>query len=163
MLLLKSSDQFSAARLPLQVQSHVLNTSLQAHAHEFVEIALVLAGRSRHRTALGEGELRAGSLILLRPGAWHAFEEPKNLSVVNCLFGPELLRRELSPALEDPALRVALAAPLGLRGGEGAAANVLLLDLEAGARRRGLAHLRAIEIFRTSLRRPRARWRAWGI
>ena len=157
MRLLKSSDYF-ASHLPLRVQSQVVSRTFEPHAHEFFEIALVLSGRSRHATALGEGELSAGSLILLRPGAWHSLESPRSLRIVNCLFGRELLGRELAPALQDPALRVALAPPLASRPSpelssepsagqsfEPSESGVLLLALEAAPRRACARHLSAIE------------------
>jgi AraC family L-rhamnose operon transcriptional activator RhaR len=38
------------------------------------------------------------------PGVWHGYEHCRELSVYNCCFSSELLRRELSWTREDPLL-----------------------------------------------------------
>jgi AraC family L-rhamnose operon transcriptional activator RhaR len=74
------------------------------HDHEEMIIGLVLKGKGTHRTIYGGEPVRAGDVFILRPGMWHAFVECANLDAFVCYFGPELLQRELSWLLEDPAL-----------------------------------------------------------
>jgi AraC family L-rhamnose operon transcriptional activator RhaR len=154
---LRGREHFGSSHLPLRVERVELSRPCEAHTHDFHEVALVTRGRCRHRTSRGHSELRAGSLLLLRPGAWHAFEEPRGLEVVNCLFGRELLSRELAPALDDPALRVALQPPRSQvreRGGcergaredmDRGESGVLSLQLNQRTRRQCESHLKEIE------------------
>lgn len=72
------------------------------HDHEFVEIALVLAGRATHQTRTGPAPLHAGHVLVLRPGVWHGYRNVADLQLFNCCFGAELLDRELAWTLDDP-------------------------------------------------------------
>lgn len=94
--------QFGPRRDPIVagVASHKLDFA--AHDHDFVEIALVCAGRGDHDTIHGRHLIRAGHVIVLRPGAWHAYCRVSDLTIYNCCFGPELLTRELAWVRDDP-------------------------------------------------------------
>jgi AraC family transcriptional regulator, L-rhamnose operon transcriptional activator RhaR len=74
------------------------------HTHSFVEIAFIVSGSGTHNTPNGRDRLGAGDVILLRPGIWHGYESCHQLSVYNCCFSSELLRRELAWTREDPLL-----------------------------------------------------------
>jgi AraC family transcriptional regulator, L-rhamnose operon transcriptional activator RhaR len=60
-----------------------------------VESPVVFGGEGRHVSPLGTQELSVGYVALLKPGAWHALEECRDLEVINCCFNAELLRREV--------------------------------------------------------------------
>ena len=75
-----------------------------AHTHSFVEIALVISGHGVHHSLAGRQELRAGDMILLRPGVWHGYEECRRLDLYNFCMSTELLQRELAWTREDPLL-----------------------------------------------------------
>jgi AraC-like DNA-binding protein/mannose-6-phosphate isomerase-like protein (cupin superfamily) len=74
------------------------------HTHSFVEIAFTVSGAGTHNCLNARRELRAGDVILLRPGVWHGYENCRDLNMYNCCFSSELLRRELSWTREDPLL-----------------------------------------------------------
>jgi len=74
------------------------------HTHSFVEIAFALGGSGTHHCLAGRRQLRAGDVVLLRPGVWHGYEECERLELYNCCFSGELLRRELAWTREDPLL-----------------------------------------------------------
>jgi AraC family L-rhamnose operon transcriptional activator RhaR len=74
------------------------------HTHSFVEIAVVMGGAGWHRSLAGRRRLRVGDVLLLRPGVWHGYEECRALDLYNCVFSPELMRRELAWTREDPQL-----------------------------------------------------------
>ena len=74
------------------------------HTHSFVEIAFTVGGAGTHNSLGGRQELRAGDVILLRPGVWHGYENCRALNIYNCCFSSELLRRELSWTRDDPLL-----------------------------------------------------------
>ncbi|GIE98530.1 AraC family transcriptional regulator [Paractinoplanes rishiriensis] len=72
------------------------------HTHSFVEIALVMGGAGAQRSLAGRQQLRVGDVLLLRPGVWHGYEDCRALDLYNCVFSPELLRRELAWTRADP-------------------------------------------------------------
>lgn len=74
------------------------------HTHSFVEIAVVMGGAGAHRSLAGRQELRAGDVLLLRPGVWHGYEDCRGLDVYNCGFASDLLQRELAWMRSDPQL-----------------------------------------------------------
>jgi AraC family L-rhamnose operon transcriptional activator RhaR len=118
------------------------------HTHSFVEIAFTVSGEGVHNCLNGRRELRPGDVLLLRPGVWHGYENCRNLSVYNCCFSSELLRRELAWTREDPLLGYLLwtgpyASP---------SRGMLVTSLDAVAFGECLTHLEALAALR---HRPR--------
>jgi len=83
---------------------HVHEDSHPLHTHSFFELALVTGGEGVHHSQAGRQELRAGDVVVLRPGVWHEYEECRSLEVYNCCFSADLVRRELAWTREDPLL-----------------------------------------------------------
>lgn len=83
---------------------HLHEPSQPVHTHSFMEVAVVTSGRGVHRALSGRSEVRAGDVILLRPGVWHGYEDCRALDVYNCCFSADLLHRELTWTREDPLL-----------------------------------------------------------
>jgi len=75
-----------------------------AHDHEFMEIVVVVGGSCLHRNFLGEQRLGKGDSFLMRPGAWHSYDDCRNLALYNCCFYPGILGRELGWLIDDPNL-----------------------------------------------------------
>ncbi|MEV8376757.1 AraC family transcriptional regulator [Kribbella sp. NPDC056861] len=84
---------------------HLLTDDVAAHTHDFVELAVVGPGEGRHLTSRGEHALHHGDVIVLRPGAWHAFADCEDLTVANCCVSTRALRAELAGLREFPAYR----------------------------------------------------------
>lgn len=84
---------------------HRLTDAVDAHTHDFVELAVVGPGEGRHLTTRGERPLHHGDVIVLRPGAWHAFTRCSDLTVANCCISTRALRAELAGLREFPAYR----------------------------------------------------------
>ncbi len=126
---------------------YVLDGSHEPHRHDFFEIAVVAGGRGRHACRLGERDLRAGDVIVIHLGAWHAYIDCHKLVVYNCLFGPELLGADLLCCKEDARLD-------GLLGKDAVAAGVISIHLlQAGLR----ASIRQLEtLIRLSQANPAA-------
>ena len=77
----------------------------------------MLAGEGRHRTSQGVQALVPGDAFLLRPGAWHTFEDCVALEVFNVCFGIGLLRRELAGLLREPTIQhLLISGPLAAGG-----------------------------------------------
>jgi AraC family L-rhamnose operon transcriptional activator RhaR len=122
------------------------------HTHSFVEIAFIVSGTGVHNCLNGRHQLRAGDVILLRPGVWHGYESCRDLKVYNCCFSSELLRRELSWTREDPLLGYLLwAGPYS-----SPARGMLTAALDPAAFGECLDHLDALAALRD---RPRPRHR----
>lgn len=80
-----------------------------------MEIVLIAGGTGVHRTIYGEQPIGKGDVFILRPGAWHAYDEAQGLSLCEVRFGMELLTRELAWTRDDPAIDLMFwAAPLSL-------------------------------------------------
>lgn len=82
------------------------------HTHDFCEIAIVASGSALHRCQDGIVPVGPGRVIAIRPGAWHAFDDPDRLSLLNLCFAADLLLDDLAWSLESPVLSTLL-----LRGG----------------------------------------------
>jgi AraC family L-rhamnose operon transcriptional activator RhaR len=74
------------------------------HTHSFLEAAVVTGGSAVHVSRAGRQDIAAGDVLILRPGAWHGYEECRDLRVYNCCISTELLQRELGWTREDPLL-----------------------------------------------------------
>jgi len=97
-----------------------------AHFHNYLELAFILSGTARHLTVGGESLLTAGSVIVVPRGAWHAYSDCQGLELVNCLFSPQMLGRELAWLADDEEL----GALFGLRQANGIH-EVVKIDLES--------------------------------
>jgi AraC family L-rhamnose operon transcriptional activator RhaR len=84
---------------------HHLSADVESHAHDFLEIAVLGAGRGRHVTSQGARRVRRGEVVILRPGAWHGFRDCADLTVANCCLSAQALRAELAPLHDIPLLR----------------------------------------------------------
>lgn len=78
--------------------------AISPRTHTCVAIATVVGGQGRQVSALGRQDLAAGEVVLLRPGAWHGYENCRALRVWTLLLDPGLMRQELSWAWDDPLL-----------------------------------------------------------
>jgi AraC family L-rhamnose operon transcriptional activator RhaR len=114
------------------------------HTHSFVEIGFAVRGAAVHNCLAGRHDMRAGDVVLLRPGVWHGYENCREFEVYNCCFSSELLRRELSWTREDPLLGYLLwAGPYSSRG-----RGVLMTRLNPSAFDESLTHLDALAALR---------------
>ncbi|WP_141585580.1 helix-turn-helix domain-containing protein [Actinomadura sp. WMMA1423] len=104
---------------------HRLSSDVRAHAHDFVEIAVIGTGQGTHVTARGEHRLRHGQAVVLRPGAWHSFEDCADLVVANCCVSAQALRSELGGMYQVQALRRLLWTEPVAPGSRGVAVTVL--------------------------------------
>ncbi len=112
---LVGSDFFLPGHAPVRTFTTVLDGSVPLHDHDFMEICLIVGGVGVHRTIYGEQKISAGDTFILRPGAWHCFEQGEQLVVCEVRFGMELLTRELAWTRDDPAIDLMFwAAPLSL-------------------------------------------------
>lgn len=103
-LRLLGKDVFADRATALAVLRGRLNGDGPMHDHEFMEIQVVLSGRGIHRTLDEQQPVGAGDVFVLRPGTIHTYRECRNMEILVCCFGVNLLARELAWLREDPAL-----------------------------------------------------------
>lgn len=101
---LKLNEHLIRAGLPLHVSLVDVKADVDRHDHDFLEIALILAGSCQHETLDGTQKLSRGNVLLLRPGVWHAYRQCHRLRVGNCGIGLALRQRELAWTRDDPQL-----------------------------------------------------------
>lgn len=89
---------------PINSERLVLNEAVEAHAHDFCELAIICGGRAGYRTQYGRRVISVGNVVAVRPGGWHAYFDVQDLDVVNVYLGAELLSDELSWVLDDATL-----------------------------------------------------------
>jgi AraC family transcriptional regulator, L-rhamnose operon transcriptional activator RhaR len=75
-----------------------------AHDHKFVEVVVVCGGSCIQETALGKQKISRGDVSVFRPGAWHSYDNCRELRLYNCCFDPGILGRELGWMIDDPSL-----------------------------------------------------------
>lgn len=76
---------------------------ISPHMHDFIEIALIISGSGHHRSRTGTEAAVAGSVFLIRPGSWHAFDPLPSLTVANVYFDERVVFDKLPWLFSDPA------------------------------------------------------------
>lgn len=75
----------SLMRLPNQTQTN-------RHSHDFLEIVYICAGKAHYHIGDDEGELSAGDYFIVDYETDHDYRsEAGDLTLINCLFRPELI------------------------------------------------------------------------
>jgi AraC family transcriptional regulator, L-rhamnose operon transcriptional activator RhaR len=98
------AEHFQKHQLPLFVAPRVLNGDFVPHDHDFMELEVVYSGSATHRTIYGSHRIGVGDVLILRPGAWHAYADCRNLKLYNCCFSIQMLQREFHWFEGDPLL-----------------------------------------------------------
>ena len=104
---------FAGQPVPVACERLSVDADVAAHTHDYLELAVVLSGRSTYVTRERRRSIATGDVVIVRPGSWHAFEACRELEVHNVYVGPELLQHQLAWVLDHPDLARAL-----LHGGE---------------------------------------------
>ncbi len=103
-LLRREPNVFTATDYPILSARLQVTDPVAPHIHDFCELALIVEGRVVHRTADGEQPITRGQAVAVRPGNWHAFDRPRDCTVINIYLGPRLLLTDLAWCLGHPAL-----------------------------------------------------------
>ncbi len=97
-------DLFRSHAAIAMTRFYEVDSRIAPHSHDFMEIVLVMDGNGLHRSREGVIEIERGALLVIRPGAWHTYEDCQQLQLYNCCFGYELLNHELAWFREEPRL-----------------------------------------------------------
>lgn len=99
-----SSFEFLTEGALVKAERYRVDGDTPPRSHRFIKITAVIGGQGCHLSALGRQDLVTGDVVLLRPGAWHGYENCRGLRVFTICLDPALFRLELSWALDDPLL-----------------------------------------------------------
>ena len=73
-----------------------IQDDIQPHNHSFFELAYITGGVTRHTLGGNSGRLEKGNYFIVDIGSRHSYEGSEGLTLVNCLFLPEIIDDELS-------------------------------------------------------------------
>ena len=78
----------SEGKLPLWVvhREAGLHPARLFHDHEYSEIALIISGRARHILESENIPIEAGDLLVIHPGASHAYDHTENMEIINLVY-----------------------------------------------------------------------------
>ena len=72
-----------------------LDAPVETHTHDFLELAVLVAGRVTYVSDTGRYPLEAGAVMAVRPGDWHGYADQHDAVIANLYLGEELLHTEL--------------------------------------------------------------------
>ena len=106
---LTADSHFQKIDYPLHVAiAQVGNEDVSEHAHDFVEVVFVSAGRGQHRIEYPSGPvsypIAAGDIFLVNPDVPHAYHDNVDLLVYNIIFQPGLFASDAAALCAMPGL-----------------------------------------------------------
>jgi len=76
---------------PFTMGPATVEGAFHEHAHDFVELVVILRGSGRHVINGRTYDCGAGDVYVFSPGSTHAFEKARGLTMVNIMFTPEAI------------------------------------------------------------------------
>lgn len=94
----QAKDVFASSTAPAYVHAGDFGELPEhpPHTHDFLEIIVVAEGQGVHVGSNGVTELSAGSVVVIRPGAWHALRERRGLVAATIGISSTTLVSDLS-------------------------------------------------------------------
>ncbi|MFA6816202.1 MAG: AraC family transcriptional regulator [Lentisphaeria bacterium] len=81
-----NNDQEFPIRVCYQAQ-----TVTTMHVHQFMEIAIILAGSGIHETKFSKNDISSGDVLVIPKNGYHRYAKVHNLELMNLLFDSEKL------------------------------------------------------------------------
>ena len=93
-----SASEYLLTPTDINVHRVTLEHASDLHRHDFVELAFIASGKGMHEIGGALSSVMRGDVFLIRAGTLHRFisDEKYSLLIYNCIFLPDLLKRELS-------------------------------------------------------------------
>ena len=92
---LRRRQVFGPAGFPVAGAVITLDAAVETHTHDFLELAVLVAGRVTYASDTGRYPLQAGAVMAVRPGDWHGYADQDDAVIANLYLGEELLHTEL--------------------------------------------------------------------
>lgn len=101
-------EVFRPGIIPIAANDVPAHNGIPEHIHEFLELAVVSRGSGVHVTPGGSVPISVGSVIFIRPGIWHSYQQPDDLWTFNLYLGRGLLQTQFAWIIDYPELAQAL-------------------------------------------------------
>src|SRR3954451_25331337 len=92
---LRRRHVFAPDGFPAAGEVVVLDSAVEVHTHDFLEVAVLLGGTVTHLSQAGRETLSLGAVTAVRPGQWHGYTDPDGAVIGNLYLGAEVLHGEL--------------------------------------------------------------------
>jgi AraC family transcriptional regulator, L-rhamnose operon transcriptional activator RhaR len=106
------------AHAAIAAERVAVSAALPAHGHGFLELAVVASGTGVHRTKSGARRIGRGEVVLIRPGQWHAYDDPDDLVMWNLYIAAATLTAELAVLRSDPLIAALVSAKIAEADGD---------------------------------------------
>lgn len=108
-----------------------IQEDVATHDHNFFELVYITGGSTHHTLNGIHGSLHSGDYFIVDYGSEHSYEQSENLTLINCLFYPEIIDDTLKGCCSfDELLHVCLLRYYKLYYGK-ASANHIFQDQDA--------------------------------
>lgn len=88
------AEAFPSGRDAVGMSTVSIGRPVIAHSHDFAELVFTRRGAALQHMEQGTAEVTAGTVTLLSPGSWHAFEPEPQIVVTNVYFSRSLFHSE---------------------------------------------------------------------
>jgi len=99
-------SEFTHSEEPIRLIRRNPQIPYPLHTHDFSELVIILGGRGTHITEHSQFEIFAGDVFVINGDTAHGYENPKNLHLINILYLPELLTRNVADLTALPGYHV---------------------------------------------------------
>ena len=98
----------SEGKLPLWVvhREAGLHPARLFHDHEYSEIALIISGSARHILESENIPIEAGDLLVIHPGASHAYDHTENMEIINLVYDRTKISLPILDGYSMPLFRI---------------------------------------------------------
>ncbi len=98
----------SEGKLPLWVvhREAGLHPARLFHDHEYSEIALIISGSARHILESENISVEAGDLLVIHPGASHAYDHTENMEIINLVYDRTKISLPILDGYSMPLFRI---------------------------------------------------------
>ena len=93
---ISEAEAFSLGQGAVAIENATVDRPIRAHSHDFAELAFVRAGHGQQHMERGAVTIRPGTVMLLAPGSWHAYQPHPSLDITNVYLSKRVLHTELA-------------------------------------------------------------------
>ncbi len=90
-----TAQKFWTENLPWHFEFRNPQPPFPIHTHSFYEIAIIYKGEGIQLTPSGEEKIRAGDVIILKPGQVHGYKEMDNLVLMNIMIRSSFIDEDI--------------------------------------------------------------------
>lgn len=99
---LTQKDYFPNQRAQVVVNRQVRQNRMKRHRHEFREMVVILSGEGLHNLNGRRHRIGRGDVLFINEQSSHAYEETRDLNLVNLLISPQSIKRMETDLIQLP-------------------------------------------------------------